>query len=278
MIVWETRPIPGRVFLFKLYTMNDNRKYNATSNRVKVQKNPFGPRLAEMLFRAVTISVRRFYTDIDGVILDKTDVLIPANMKVKYPVFMFGTFDMLSGFRAGSNVCPPLLGVNYLTSFVNGFPSTSYSVLGITGLNQIQGQLSLGDIVHVFCDDIQNPSYFCWIVQSSNALSGLSSIMNNLMTTQNDNRLGRLFVYEFLLNNSDREQWKQAINFTVFDNLGNYANDVVNPLMFRGPFTELDNLIRLETEFLCDQYLGINTYIDYGTDVLSYDFNIKKID
>lgn len=258
--------------------MNETRNYTATTNRVKVAKNPFGPRLAQMLFRTVSISVRRFFTDIDGVILDKNDILIPANMKVKYPFFMFGTFDLISGFRAGSNVCPPIGGANYLTSFVNGFPSTSYSVLGVTGLNEIQGQLSLGDIVHVYCDSIQNPSYFCWIVQSSNALSGLASIITNLMTTQNDNRLGRLFVYEFLLNNSDREQWKQGINFTVFDNLGNYANDVVNPLMFRTPFNELDNLIRLDTEFLCDQYLGINTYMDFATDNLSFDFNIRKIE
>lgn len=258
--------------------MVEQRKYHATNNKVQVAKNPFGPRLPEMLFRSVPITVKRFFTDVDGVILAKNDVLIPAAMKVRYPVLMFGTFDMNSGYRAGINVCAPGVGVNYLKSFVNGISSTSYSVLGITGLNEIQGQLNLGDIVHVFCDDIQNPSYFCWIVQTSNGLSGLSSVIMNLMTNQNDNRLGKLYIYEVMLNTSDPNQWKQVINFTVYDNLGNYSNDSINPKMFRGPFTELDNLIRLDTQFLADQYLGVNTFIDFDTDNLTFDFNIRKIE
>lgn len=250
--------------------------YNATSNRIKIGKSGFGPRMAKMLWRSIPITVKRFFTDVDGQIVDKA--VVPVSLQVKYPVFMFGVFDMESGYKAGSNVCPQVNGIDYLMSFVNGMGASSQSVIGFTGLNEIQGQLAVGDIVHVFTDDKQNPNYFIWIVQSTNSLAGLASIMKNLQTSQQDNRLGKLFIYEMLLITANQQQWRQPFNFTVYDNLGNYTNDPIGPMMFRGPYTELENLIRLDIEIMIDQYIGVNLYMDFTEDLLSVDFNIMKIE
>lgn len=246
----------------------------ATKNTINLNQNYYG-KSPDIERRSIPIIIKRFCTDVDGQLIDKAT--LPANMQVKYPVYMFGGFDMISGYKAAHNICPPILGANYLCSFVNGFPNTSFGIIGITGLNEIQGQLNLGDIVHVFTDSLQAPNYFVWVVQSTNAIGGLGSIITNLMTDQKDNRIGRLFFYELLITDGTYNQWKVSMNFTGFDNLGNFTNDSIAPSTFKNPLSLIENVIRMNIEYVTNQYMGINTYIDFGVDQYSLDFNIKKI-
>lgn len=246
--------------------------FKATTNRVNLNQNYYG-NSPKIPIRSIPINIKRLCTDVDGQLIDKAT--LPANMQVKYPVYMFGQFDMISGFKAGHNICPPFLGAVYLCSFINGFPNTSFGVIGITGFNEIQSRLSLGDIVQVYTDSLQAPNYFVWVIQSTNALGGLGSLISNLQTEQHDNRLGRLKFFELVITDGTYNQWKIAMNFTGYDNLGNFTNDSISPMTFKNPLSLLDQFIRMPIEYETSQYLGINTYIDFEVDDYALEFNIR---
>ncbi len=249
--------------------------FEATKSKIRFNTERPHPRAAEITKHTIPLKVRRFFTDVDGAIIDKAAA--PVNLQTKYPVMMFGGFDLDGGYKTALQTVPPDPNTKYLGTFIYGLNCAYNSITGFSGLNDVKGQIKTGDIVHVFTDDLDNPNYFVWIVLSCTTAASFASIISNLKTLQNDERIGSIFIDTIAFYSNNFEQWYTPLNYMRVDNIGNYNNNPIQPLMFRNPLTEQQGFIVIETEFLLNQYLGINTYIEFDTNEMSFDFKLTKI-
>jgi hypothetical protein len=242
-----------------------------------MNRAPQVPQVNNVLSTRHTIPLKatRYFTDVNGQVLPITDPLIvAAGLNVKWPIFLFGAFDQNGGYSIAQKICAPFAG-EYLFTFVNGKGQTSASVIGFTGLNEIQSLLSPGDIVQVYTDNAQNPTYFVWLVLN-NSYTGLNSIVENLNTTQNDGRKGKLKVAGVKMYFANVNQLNETVNFTIADNLGTFRNDSIQPYLFRNPYDGQSNFVDMQTDFDLSQFLGVNTYIGVDSDNVSFDFLIEN--
>jgi len=245
--------------------------------KLNMNRRPQTPMVNNVLSERHTIPVKatRYFTDVNGQILLITDpLIIAAGLNVKWPVLLFGVFDQNGGYSIAQKICGPVIG-DYLFTFVNGNGQTSASVIGFTGLNEIQAQLKPGDIVQVYTDNAQNPSYFIWIVLN-NSYTGLGSIVQNLNTSQNDGRKGKLKVSQVKMYYGNVTQLNETVNFTIADNLGTFRNDSIQPYLFRNPYDGNTNFVDMETNFDLSQFLGVNTYLGVDSDNVSFDFLVEN--
>jgi|SRR6185369_4603407 len=226
-----------------------------------------------LIKHSLNINVKRYFTDVNGTI-----VIPPLALQVKYPFFMLGSFDMQGGYKSGIAVCPPEPGTHYLLSFVNGINFGTHNIVGFSGLNQVQNFITVGDIVHVYTDDVSNPNYFIWIVQQHSIVS-LGSIIRNTATTSADNKFNRLFVdlVKYTTGNTNVDQWNEPIHLTRVNNIGLYRDDSYNPTANRPPSIFLNDILDLIDikPFMVDQFFGLNTYIRYSTTNIQFIFKLK---
>lgn len=258
---------PGNISVIdRPLNMNSRREFVSSKNTLQNR-------------HTLSIKVNRYFTDVDGRILAKNDAgLVAAGMADKYPVFMLGQWDKESGYKAGLNVVPPLSSAKYLQTFINGYPLTTNQILTpYSGVNEIQPLLKSGDIVQVYTDSLINPTYFCFIVLSSN-VSGLASVMANMGTNQRDNRLMRLYCSDINLITDFSAQLSEAWHYVHIDNLGNVKDDQVTYNMFNSPFNVLPEVLTIQTEFEFNQYIGIYLYMALAVDSMSVNFNFQIIE
>lgn len=223
----------------------------------------------------IPLAVRRLFTDVNGTVIDKATV--PLALQTRYPVFLLGEFDRQGGFAVGRKIIAPDEATPFYQAFVNGMGATSQSVTGVSGLNDIQQRLSAGDLVLVYTDDIETPNYFVWFIIKHTAGS-YASVLSNSMSMQNDSRLGNLFVYEIVLRPDTDAQLSQDLHFTRYDNIGNFTDNQIQPLgIYRSIMDYQNDLIRLKTTFNITQFLGINFYMLFDCDYVTFDLNILKI-
>lgn len=227
----------------------------------------------------LSLNVTRYFTDVNGTILAKNDAgLVAAGMTQKYPVFMLGEFDKMSGYKIGQNIVPPKGIVKYYLTFVNGYGMTTNQIVTpFSGVNDVQQMIKLGDIVQVYTDNLLSPNYFCFIVLSGET-TGLASLMGNLGTKQNDNRLMKLHCYEIRLITDFIQQLPEAWNYVYADNLGNFKSNQITYNMFNNPFNVLPDVLTVSTEFDFNQYIGIYLYMVLAVDKMSVNFNFKIIE
>src|SRR5690606_41844598 len=85
----------------------------------------------------IGIQVKRIYTDVDGVILDKTTV--PASLQIDFPVYLWGEFDRLGAFYIANRLQPVNPVVSMLHTGVWGSGANPY-FYGFSGLSNIETQ------------------------------------------------------------------------------------------------------------------------------------------
>jgi len=245
--------------------MNPKREYPDPSNTLQN-------------LHTLSVNVTRYFTDVNGTLLDKNDAgLVAANMAVNYPVLVMGQWDLEGGYAVGQKVCPPLGGAKYYMTFINGKGLTSQQICStFSPANQIQSLLRIGDIVQVYTDNLQAPNYFVWIVLTSNAFP-LASVMKNFSTKQDDNRLMKLFCYQINFKANFMLQLPEVWHYVNVDNLGAYKDNQITYNMFNNPMNVLPDFLTLQTEFLFNQYIGIYLYMVIGVDTMNFNFNLKMI-
>jgi len=219
------------------------------------------------------ITVKRFFTDVNGTLVDKA--LVPVSMQTKYPVYCLGEFDRRGGYRIGNSTVPPSNNVKYVFTYVHG---VGLPFLAFTGLNSIQNQLRIGDIVTVYTDDLNAPNFFCFIVQQ-NDYASLASVVGNSETIQKDERLGKLRCREIIFDNSSQtilDQYREPLHFVQSDNLGTFLDNQVQPYMFKPPEQKLNDFIPVKVNFFIDQYLGINFNMVFTIDQLTFNMKLEK--
>ena len=226
---------------------------------------------ALVLEHSIPLKITRYFTDVNGTIVDKT--LVPASLQTKYPVFLLGQFDRNGGYKKSIASVSPMSNTFYFMSFVQGINSP---FLAFTGLNNIKGVIKTGDIVEVYTDNIETPTYFIWFIITAEPVS-IASIISNTETTQKDNRIGALYIknYNYVTDNSS--QYFEPIYYTFFDNIGNFRYDTVQPYMFKTPFTEQSGILTIDTDFKLDQYIGINMYFLFSTNEITLTLNVQQI-
>lgn len=249
-------------------------QYRATKNSMSFNPEKKSERFPEINIHTLPVKVRRIFTDANGTVIAKAGA--PAGLQVNYPIHLLGAFDLDSGFRIGQAVAPPLGDAKYLLTFVNGVGVNVAHLFGFSPLNSIYTRIAIGDIVSVYTDSVNAPNFFVFVIQSASP-SGLGSIINNLKTTQQDYNLGFLYVNDINFFTDDTTQFELPVNYSRADNIGNYKSDSVDPFVFRTPFTEQQGFITMKTDFILDQYLGVNLYFKYSAEELSFDFKIKKV-
>ena len=235
------------------------------------QRKAVSFKTAQVKRHSIPVTVKRIFTDVNGTIVDKTTV--PLSMQTKYPFYMFGDFDRQGAYRIGNQALPPMPGTFYLMSFTYG---VNQPFLFATGLNTVKGQLKLGDIVHIYTDNLETPNYFAWVIIQNNYAS-IAGIIGNSESIQDDSRIGQLYVeqYNYFQDAPSFGQWNEPLYYVRFDNIGTYKYDMIMPYVFKTPYTEQEGFLRIETKFKIDQYLGIYAYILYESDEIQFDFVLK---
>lgn len=239
-----------------------------TKRRHPAVGNPF------VKWHTIPVVIKRYFTDVDGVILDKNTV--PAALQVEYPFFVFGNFDMQGGYQTGLKTIGPIPGTFYLTSFVNAGGITSQQITGFSAFNEIKGKIATGDIIHVFTDDLDNPNYFIWIVLH-NPTGPLSSITGNSQTEQRDGLIGKIYLEKFQYFSDNERQWDYPVHFYRVTNIANYGSEQVQPYIFKTPFTMQNGFIEMKCEFNFDQFLGLASYFRFETESITWNFRLADI-
>lgn len=241
---------------------------------ISIKKQTVNPATVLVRNHTIPIQIKKIYSDVDGIVIDKNT--IPANLQVRVPVFLLGEFDRLGGYSIGLQNIAPDLNLKYLMTFVNGFGATSANVVGFSGVNTVQQQLKVGDIVTVFTDDILAPSYFIWIVVQNN-YSSIASIVGNMKSIQNDRRIGPIIIHEINYRADNDLQLGEGLQIVHYSNIGTWKANQIDPLgIYRTPFDVQTGLVRIVVNPVSlDQYIGINTNMLFASDVLTMDLKIK---
>ena len=222
------------------------------------------------------ITVKRYFTDINGTVIDKNSAGVPASCKTYYPFWMFGQFDRAGGYRVGNQVTPRDKATPYVGTFVYGL---DMPFLFATGLNNLKNNLLTGDIIHIFTDSLDVPSIYIYIVQSCPA-SSLASIYSNAIASEKEKiEIYGLNYFSVTIAGgitTPNFQFATNINLTKMDVLGAYKNTPYDPLSYDQTNYYQYNFIVLPIRFTVDQYQEISSSIPFQTDSILFSFLLKK--
>jgi hypothetical protein len=218
------------------------------------------------------VNVKRFYTDVNGTVIDKNDPVVPLTLKVNYPFWMFGQFDAWGGYKIGNQVVAPDITTPYVGTFVVG---KDIPFLFATGLNDIADRLMIGDIVHIFTDNLNAPSIYVWIIQNCGSAS-LASIYANANASEREKIKIESCNFFAYTNGSPNFQFARAIHLTKIDVVGAYTDDSFDPLSYDQVNNKQGNFVVIPVNFTVDQYHLVSSSIAFEVDSLQFSFIIKK--
>lgn len=222
--------------------------------------------------RALSINVKALFTDVNGTIIDKN--ILPANLKVKLPLFLLSEFDRIGGYYAGLRIVPVAQNSwQLLSSLIWGGDGMPFP-FGFPGLNDIQGQINSGDIVTIWTDSLTVPTYYAFVIQGIDGAS-LGSILANTKTTQRDKNLGELYIQKCQYFSDNEPNWFQPMNIIEIDNLGNFRKDGLQPNSFRKIYQTENVFVEFNLEFFISQYVGLYTYLLFTTNNLQFNFVLQ---
>ena len=230
-----------------------------------------GKEISDIRRASFQITVRRFFTNVDGVVLPKTSGLIPNNLKTDYPVYFFMEYDREGGYKILSRVNPVLGGAEYLFSYVDG---VNVPFLQFTGLQTIHRQIKTGDIVLVYVDDSQNPNFYIWIVLSTDTFS-IASLVGNSIARLNNRNQGLVYIDSIGYLSDNTFQYEEGIDFVKTNILGEYTSDNVSPNIAKHPNVALPDKVTLPVNWWLNQYTGMATKMLFETDEIALTMNLK---
>jgi len=207
------------------------------------------------------ITVTRYYTDMSGVIIDKS--LVPTTLKQKIPFYLFHRLDHNSGYKIGNAICPPMPGIFYVYTFTPGIGLDYFSFqFG----NNVKSKFTLGDVVHVYTDDLNAPNYLIWIILHSRfqPYSGL------IETSQ-----GKIQTTSILYFTDNTLNYGEAIHMIQSNFIGIYKDNQYQPLSFKTPQMFQQDFIELQLQIKITDYLGLASYIQFTTDQLQFVFKVR---
>ena len=240
--------------------MNKNDIALRKLQKINYAKLPEGISNIQSSFKLV---VRRFVTDVDGTIQDKS--WLPAFAQKKYPVWLFGNFDEAGGYYNGTKLFPLDAGLFYLYTQTVG---RNFNLLNFSGANNIKDQLEIGDQVNVFSDSKQFPNFFVWIVITSERRS-YASILRNPLNIGMD-----VFYMKLIVDN--QAQFNEVWKLTKFNPIGDYNTDELSPLTYKTVDYQQQLLIDIPFKFAINNYHGLYMYMNFESDAFEIIFRYIK--
>lgn len=224
---------------------------------------------------SLRVQVYRLYTDIDGKILDKNDVLVPAVLQTDLPVYMLGNFDRMQGFKTGQQILPPFnVAAQFLFTYVHSAGQVPY--LFATGFNNLNDRLVDGDVITVFTDSMVAPTCYAFIVQTCQ-YGGLGAIIANTEVIQEDGTRGLMKAFALYYQNDNRLQFDEQLRIVRMDNLGLYKADVLDNKIAQNPnVVFLNDFIEFPIDFFVTQYVGIYTRMLFATNSMIFNYKISR--
>lgn len=220
----------------------------------------------------LSLTVSKYYTDINGSVIAKNDVRIPAALKTDFPIWLFGQFDRSGGYRIANQVAPSRANTFFVCQYVNGI---DLPPLFATGLNTIENYISNGDLVTIFTDNINAPSSYVYIVQSGGGNSIASVLQNSI---RNESNL-KVFNLNYVVSQSTGAfvlQFQKGITAVNIDSLGGYTYKSIDPTGFLQTNTQQPNFVKVPITFPINQYNLLTTYMDYTADIIQLSFQVYK--
>lgn len=212
---------------------------------------------------ALNVTIRRFYTNDAGTIIDKTAV--PAILQQKFPVYLFGAFDKNGGYRIANQIAPAQIGGFLYARTIN----SQYDFTQFSGLNNVRDYFQQGDFVLLYADDLNSPTYFVWILISCDFQSYGAVLENTYAKT--------LDVKEVLYSSDNLDNFNETMYYVVNNSIGIYKQYTIQPLGGKTPTQGLNDFLKLPYNFQFNQYSSLLTYISFATDLINLQFIVKNI-
>lgn len=239
-------------------------RQNFRSSLAQKPKKTFVPFADNSQDGIFDINILRIYTDVDGVMLAKTDAAIPAALKVNLPVYLLGSFDRKGGNAIAQQVLPLPAGVFMLGTFV--WNTVVPAFVQLSGLNDIQTKIFPGDIVTVYTDNIAAPSAFVWMIQQTSSAS-INSIVEDSYSMKPLRVKSINFVTDSLA------QFSLSLHMTRATKLGRYIDNEINLSVFRSPDYRINDIVTLDLQFENSPYNSLNIVMAYAANVLQFVFD-----
>ena len=208
----------------------------------------------------VSLNVNRYFTDVDGQIINKAT--LPLSFQLDFPFYLLGNYDSKSGYRKGIKNVPPQFGSTYLCSFIYG---VQIPFLQLTGLNTIKNFCDLGDIVHVYVDDLNNPDFYCWIVQSGNNVGAYSLISS----------LEGVTLDSINIVTDTPNQIQQKFTVLMYNKTGEVTTQDFTTENAKSPLYKQESFTRLNISAPLSDYIAFATYFTFASTQIAYTFNLK---
>lgn len=211
------------------------------------------------------VRIKRWYTDMNGVIIDKS--LVPAAIQVKVPVYLFNEIDKQGAFRNGRQIKPVFGGLFYLYSYVNGL---GYNFLDFQVGNNIKQQFFNGDLILVFGDDPTLPNFLC-MVQISASDQSYHSVLTNMKDKTFD-------VAKISYFSDNKNNWSEPLTFIEQDNLAISKFDNISPLAYTDPYLYLNqDFLEITYPVKLTDKKGIAFYMLFDTNDISFQLDFNTI-
>lgn len=224
------------------------------------------PRLAD-----IQVNVKRFFTDVDGTILDKNNVAIPSGMKVDYGFSLFGEFDRQGGYALMNKI----IGVQGIAKWVGTYVyGKNDGFLQFNTFGGIYDQMTIGDIYHVYTDDLNNPNFFVFVI-ISNPFAAMGSITANTAFQQIEAMQKYLDIANFKLFVDNNGQYTAPITLITTDSIGTNKKDSLNPYASRSVDDKQNEFIQVNVSMKITQYTQIASIIKFNSDVVNYEFKLR---
>jgi len=215
----------------------------------------------------ISLNVKRYTTDANGTILD--DVAIPVNLKKPFPYYLFGEFDRNGGYAIADQVLSKLYGTILLGVYTWG---NNTPLFFPNPLATINNEFRKGDMLFVYVDNLNAPSYYIFVVIS--AQNGpYVSLISQLNTTQLDkNTWGTFKIFDVQYGwTSDTQLQLAQPWFTVLTQWNaDFKIDSLNlKTWYRPQFKKGVNELIIPINAVANQHLGLGSFITYNNPLIT---------
>jgi hypothetical protein len=212
---------------------------------------------------AFTLEVTRYFCDNAGSIIDPTT--LPANLKTRFPFFLFNKFDAQGAYSIGKQICPTDPGIYFLYQNRFQFSFDLFQFSG--GANPVVNRMVAGDFYQVYADAPINFNFLIFVVVHVQFRS-YSAMLDGI-------HMSKPSVYEVLYQSDNAGQYSENIFKYKEDSTGVYESDQFTPLSYKTPDIIQPDFISIPLKYQFYPLSGFASYIQFATSYARFNFKIK---
>lgn len=220
----------------------------------------------------LALNIFRYTTDANGTVLE--DAAIPLSEKKPFPFHLFGNYDFQGGYFISDNAIREKENTILFSVYTVGLNTPLFYFNPFASINT---KLIKGDVVFVYVDDFNNPSYYTFIIIRANG-SSYGSLMSISNTSQINGagQWGMYKIWDIRYTAYTQEQIYQP--FLIIEtrkNMG-YKFDTIDPSTWYAPdFQGNSNFtIDMPIEILLNQHVGLSGFLRYGNEQINLSFTV----